>query len=102
MKTPNLAWQRLVVAARQVPLSGESAAPYGFSTRIAALAFAVVERPTLLSSLNRFSWRALGFSLVLMVLSIITNYNSVSVAAENRTADHDLVDPVIEDVLTLS
>jgi len=99
MKSSNSAWQRLVVAARQAPIPGDEAAPYGFSTRIAALAFAAVERPTLLSSLNRFSWRALGFSLLVMVLSIVANYNSVSVTAET---EHDLVDPVVDEVLTLS
>lgn len=99
MKNPNSAWQRLVVVARQAPIPGDEAAPYGFSTRVAALAFAAVERPTLQSSLNRFSWRALGFSLMVMVLSIVANYNSLTVTAET---DHDLVDPVVEEVLTLT
>ena len=99
MKTSNSAWQRLVVAARQAPVAGDVAAPYGFSTRVGALGLAAIERPSLRSSLNRFSWQALGFSLMLMVLSIVANYSSVSVTAET---DHDLVDPVVEDVLTLT
>ena len=97
MKTSTSAWQRLVAAARQAPESGDDAAPYGFSTRVAALALAA-ERPTLGSALNRFSWRALGFSLVVMLLSIVANYSSVTTTAEN---EQDSFDPVAE-ILTLS
>ena len=100
MKTTHSAWQRLIAAARQAPDAGDdAAAPFGFSTRIAALAMASMERPTLRSSLNRFYWRALGLSLMVMVLSIVSNYSSVTTAADN---DQDLVDPVVDDVLTLS
>ena len=31
-------WQRLVEAARKAPPAGDEAAPFGFSTRVAALA----------------------------------------------------------------
>jgi hypothetical protein len=99
MKTPNNAWQRLVVAARQAPIPGDEAAPYGFSTRVAALGLASVERPSLASALNHFSWRALGFSLMLMIVSIVANYSTVSSVAE---AEQEVsIDPV-EEYLTLS
>ena len=97
MKTSHSAWQRLVVAARQVPVATEETAPYGFSTRVSALAMAI-ERPSLSSSLNHFSWRALGFSLMLMIVSIAANYSSVTAVAEN---EQDLTDP-IEDILILT
>ena len=99
MKTPNSAWQRLVVAARQAPISGDEAAPYGFSTRVAALGLAAVERPSLQSSLNHFSWRALGFSLMLMIVSIAANYTSVTTVTEN---DQDATIDPVEEYLTLS
>jgi len=100
MKKSNTAWQRLVVAARQVPANpGDDAAPYGFSTRVAALAMAAVERPSLASALNHFSWRALGFSLTLMIVSIAANYSTVTSVVE---VEHESdVDPV-EEMLTLS
>jgi len=97
MKTSNSAWQRLVVAARQAPVAADDAAPYGFSTRVAALAMAG-ERPSLQSSLNHFSWRALGFSLMLMIVSIVANYSSVTTVADN---DQEFVDPV-EEILNVS
>ncbi len=96
MKTSHSAWQRLVVAARQAPVAADDAAPYGFSTRVAALAS--IERPSLQSSLNHFAWRALGFSLMLMIVSIAANYSSVTTVAE---IEPDLADPV-EEILTLS
>ena len=99
MKSSNSAWQRLVVAARQAPIPGDEAAPYGFSTHVASLAMAAVERPSLQSALNHFSWRALTLSLMLMVVSIAANYSTVPsvVEVEQEVAS----DPVAE-YLTLS
>lgn len=100
MKTKRTAWQRLVVAARQAPVAGDEAAPYGFSTRVAALALAAsAERPTLASLLNRFSWRALSLSLLLMALSIVANY---SPAPKTVDSEQDTVADPIEEILSLS
>lgn len=100
MKNSHSVWQRLVVAARQAaPHAVDEAAPYGFSTRVAALGLAAVERPSLRSSLNHFSLRALGFSLMLMIVSIVANYSSVTNVAEHE--QESVVDPV-EEVITLS
>ena len=99
MKNSNSVWQRLVVAARQAPIAGDDVAPYGFSTRVAALAMAAVEHPSLRSSLNHFSWRALGFSLMLMVVSIVANYSSVTTVAE---AEQEVSFDPVEEYLTLS
>jgi hypothetical protein len=97
MKISTSVWQRLVVAAREAPYTGDEAAPFGFSTRIAALAMAA-ERPTMRAMVNRLSWRALGVALMLMIFSIAANYSSVSLAGDN---DQDPLDPVA-DVLTSS
>jgi hypothetical protein len=90
MKKSNTAWQRLVAAARQTPANpGDD-----------ALAMAAVERPSLASALNHFSWRALGFSLTLMIVSIAANYSTVTSVVE---VEHESdVDPVEEMLLTLS
>ncbi|MFT3780400.1 MAG: hypothetical protein QM790_00190 [Nibricoccus sp.] len=98
MKTTSTAWQRLVTAARQAPVTTNEAAPYGFATRVAALAMAA-ERPTLLSSINRFSWRALALSLMVMAVSIATNYSSISTNSD--TEQDASLDPV-EEYLTIS
>ena len=97
MKTPNSAWLRLVAAARQAPTSGDDSAPFGFSTRVAALAMAV-ERPSMHAMVNRLSWRALGVALMLMVFSIAANYSALTVVGES---DQDPLD-LVADVLTSS
>lgn len=94
MKTSVSAWQRLATAAHQGAASGDDAAPFGFSTRIAALAMAV-ERPSVRAMMNRLSWRALGVALMLMIFSIAANYSSLSVAGDS---DQDPFDPVVEEL----
>ena len=78
----NQPWARLVAAARRAPASGDTAAPYGFATRVAALAFAA-ERP-MRSLFERFSLRAVGVAGLLAVLSVVANYSSLNVAAEEE------------------
>jgi hypothetical protein len=97
MKINTTAWQRLVAAARQAPDASDVAAPFGFSTRVAALAMAA-ERPSIQAMLTRLSWRALGVALMLMIFSIAANYSSLSSAGDG---DQDSLDPVAE-VLTSS
>ena len=98
MKTPATAWQRLVSAARHAPGTDDAGvAPFGFSTRVAALALAI-EPPTMRSMMNHLSWRALGVALMLMIFSIAANYSSLSFSSDS---DQDSFDPVA-DVLTTS
>ncbi len=100
MKKSDTSWQRLVAAARQAaPVIGDEAAPLGFSTRVAALAMERAEAPTLGASINRYSWKALALSLVLMGVSIAANYSAVNSLTES--AHETDFDPV-EEVLTLS
>jgi hypothetical protein len=89
---PNQAWARLTASARRAPSAADMTAPYGFSTRVAALAFSAAERP-MRSLFERFSLRAVGVASMLAVLSVVANYTSLTVAAEeeiNATGD----DPV--------
>ncbi len=95
MNNDSQAWQRLVAAARKAPAdSRDVSAPYGFSTRMAALAFAPpLERPW--SALfDRFSLRAVGVAGLLAVASVAANLTPVL-----RAFDDDFFaaqDPVVE------
>jgi hypothetical protein len=90
----NQPWLRLAAAARQVRDDRDTAAPYGFATRVAALAFAP-ER--VVSSLfERFSLRALGIASLLAIVSVAANYSTITKAfnANEDVATAD--DPVAE------
>ncbi len=73
--TPHNPWLRLTQAARQVQDDRDTAAPYGFSTRVAALAFAV-ERHRV-SLVDRFALRALGVAGLAALLSVVVNYSEL-------------------------
>jgi hypothetical protein len=91
---PNHPWQRLTAAARQARDDRDTAAPYGFATRVAALGLARSQPEA--SLFARFSLRALGVACLLMVAAFATNYSlltSVS-ASDDETAMTD--DPVAE------
>ena len=81
---PRHPWQRLVIAARRAPNSGETAAPYGFATRVAALAMAQEPRPA--SLLARFSLRAAGVACLLMAAAFAANYSFPGNAPEDEGA----------------
>lgn len=96
MKPEDSAWLRLTNAARQgAPASENEQAPFGFSTRMAALAAGKPSaRPSWQSGVSFAGWRALGVALVLMLLSIAANYSSMSNVAE--TDQESVVDPVAD------
>ena len=84
-------WARLTAGARRAPRGTAAAAPFGFSTRVAALAFAA-ERP-MRSLLERFSLRAVGVASLLAVASVVVNYPVLTA----HPADDELIaleDPV--------
>jgi hypothetical protein len=79
MKTPHPAWQRLVSAARSVDdpsAQPEASAPFGFATRVAALAMSASQPAP--SLFERFSWRALGVAGLLALACIAANYSAVA------------------------
>ncbi len=82
MKNEFTGWSRLVAAARQLPDDRDTAAPYGFSTRVAALAMAP-ERQVWRSLFDRLSWRALGVAGVLALLSVATNFASAGSSTDD-------------------
>jgi len=73
---PNHPWARLTAAARTVTDDRDTAAPYGFATRVSALAFAAERRQA--SLLERFSLRALGIACLLTIGTVAANYSVVS------------------------
>jgi hypothetical protein len=89
---PRHPWSRLTAASRRHADEREVAAPYGFATRIAALAMAT-ERARA-SLLERFSLRAMGIACLLLLGSVAANYSAIASAF----AEEPLVpgDPVAE------
>jgi hypothetical protein len=79
---PRHPWARLTAGARRAPADArDAAAPFGFSTRLAALAFAA-ERPVA-SLIERFSLRALGFASLLALASVAANYSALAASVSD-------------------
>ena len=78
LNDPRHPWSRLTAAARRVNDERDTSAPYGFATRVAALAFAQ-ERPVA-SLLERFAFRAVSVASLLALFSIVLNYQALSTA----------------------
>lgn len=73
---PRHPWSRLVAAARRVEDTRDDAAPFGFGTRIAALAF--TSERSVASLFDRFALRALGVACLLAIASVAINYSAVN------------------------
>lgn len=90
---PRHPWARLAAASRQASVDARStAAPYGFATRVTALAFAV-ERPVV-SLFERFSLRALGVASLLALVSVAANYSALTSPAVDDEISLTGEDPV--------
>ena len=72
----NQPWSRLVAVARNVSDDRDTAAPYGFATRVAALAMA--QERKVASLFERFAVRALCAAFLLAILSAVVNYPTIS------------------------
>jgi hypothetical protein len=77
-------WQRLVEAARRAPPAGDEAAPFGFSTRVAALAFE--QRPSPAFIFARTSLRAAAVAGLLAAAAVAVNYSAIRGAFEDDSA----------------
>lgn len=88
---PRHVWSRLTAASRSVDDGRELAAPYGFATRLAALAMA--QERKMVSLFERFALRAVGVACLLAVASVAVNYSAITRA---NSADDEPVyyDPV--------
>lgn len=88
-------WSRLVTVAQLAPADArDAAAPNGFSTRVAALAFAAGE-PSISSLFARLSWRALGVAALVMLASVAANFKPM-INSLDRDTGVALADPVGE------
>jgi hypothetical protein len=92
LNEPNHPWSRLTAAARHVPQERDESVPYGFATRVAALALA--QERKVASLMERFAFRALGAAFLLALVSLAANYSvltPVSPAAEDELVEDDPV-----------
>ena len=98
---PKHPWSRLAAAARRSPDDRDTAAPYGFATRVAALAFA--QERKVASLFERFALRAVGVSCLLALLSVAVNYSALTSVA-GTTAEEEILpaDDAVNVVLDLS
>jgi hypothetical protein len=90
-------WLRLATAARKAEDGRDVSAPYGFATRVAALASASPQ--TRISLVERFSWRALVVASVLALASTLINYsslNSASSVGEEDALDDNTVSVLLD------
>jgi hypothetical protein len=92
MKPSDQKWPRLAAAARQAQDTRDTAAPYGFATRVAALAMA--QERFAVSLLERFSLRALGLAGLLALVCVAANFSTLTSLFREEAAATD--DPVTE------
>jgi len=88
------AWRKLVEAARRAPAAEDESAPYGFSTRVVALAFESGRpQPSLFAQL---SLRAALVACLLAAVAVGVNFAAIrsALSPEPPVAAND--DPVAE------
>ena len=84
MNDPEKALQRLLAAARKAPGAGDESAPFGFSTRVAAMAFEG-RRPGA-SAFARLSLRAAWIACLLALAAVGANYSAIVGAFDDEPA----------------
>jgi hypothetical protein len=93
MKDHDQSLRRLLEAARKAPAAPDEAAPFGFSTRVAALAFEQGRQGQ--SPFARLSLRAAAVAFVLAAIAVGVNYSAI-VGAFDDQAPALADDPVAE------
>jgi hypothetical protein len=84
MNKHDQALQRLLAAARRAPVTGDEAAPFGFSTRVAALAFE--QAPPAAPSFARLSLRVAGIACLFAVVAVGVNYKAITTALDDDSS----------------
>ena len=87
MNSPEKRWTRLAASARTVPDARSTEAPYGFATRVAALAGSAERFKG--SLLERFSWRAVGVACLLAVVSTAVSYSVGTTSPDDDALSDD-------------
>jgi hypothetical protein len=83
---PKHPWMRLTAAARTTRDEREVTAPFGFATRVAALALA--QEAKVVSLFERFALRAVGIACLLALTSVAVNYKTLAGGATGSIADN--------------
>jgi hypothetical protein len=94
MNPHDQAWQKLAAAARRAPAAGDDSAPFGFSTRVAALAFDLTRQAP--SDFGRLSLRAAGIACLFAVVAVGYNYTAIANAFDDEPAVAAGDDPAAE------
>jgi hypothetical protein len=94
VKPDDKSWQKLLVSARRAPPAGDESAPFGFSTRVAALAFE--QRRPAGSEFARMSLRAAAVAGLLAVAAVAVNFSAIKGAFDDATATAAPDDPIAE------
>ncbi|MSU66183.1 MAG: hypothetical protein EXS38_08810 [Opitutus sp.] len=88
---PRHPWARLTAGARRAAADRDTAAPYGFATRIAALAHG--RKST--SLVARFALRAVGLAGLLALVSVAANLSTLRVVVGGAEEELEADDPVV-------
>ena len=99
MKKDDQSWKKLVAAARKAPQAGDEAAPFGFSTRVAALAFEQ-GRPGS-SAFSGLSLRAAAVALLLAAIAVGVNYSAIVGAFDDQPSAGAAGDDPVAEVVNL-
>jgi hypothetical protein len=86
-------WAKLTAAARKAP-GGDESAPFGFSTRVAAMAFSGAARSP--SPFGRMALRAAAAACLLAVVAVAVNYSAITGAFDDSSTPPAADDPVSE------
>lgn len=96
---PRDSWSRLAAAARLARDDRDVTAPYGFSTRVVAQAFASEGRVA--SLFDRFAFRALGVACLLAAASVAVNYSALKEPKHKSVEEEVQLTPVEDPVSVL-
>lgn len=95
MNRHDQAWQRLAAAARRAPEDRDDTAPFGFATRVAALAFAGRSLPTTGMLLEKFALRGLLAACACSAAAAAFGYSVLTADPDSQTEAGDLVSEVL-------
>jgi hypothetical protein len=93
MSTNDPSWEKLLAAARKAP-AGDESAPFGFSTRVAALAFEQAAPPA--PNFARLSLRVAAVACLFAVVAVGVNFSAIASAFDDEAAPSTADDPVAE------
>ena len=86
LNDPSHPWTRLTRAARSVRDDRDTAAPYGFATRVSARAYDAERTGALF---ERYALRAVGIASLLAVLSVAVNFSALLPSTASAQSDDE-------------